>query len=86
MKEFNKLMIWIIVIIVIMLITFLKSINFNTESHCNNNISIGLITDINTIGNNTIITIENNGTIKREVVDNYYSTKYNVNDSIIHCK
>ena len=65
---------------------FYSSLNTKKKTHCNNSITIGIIVNIENIQNVTIITLENKGVMKKEVVDNYYYDIYQVNDSIIHCK
>ena len=74
------------IIVVPFWIYFFNNMEQKKKSHCNNSITIGIIVNIENIQNVTIITLENKGVMKKEVVDNYYYDIYQVNDSIIHCK
>jgi hypothetical protein len=86
MKSLNQLLIAVIIITIILILPFVVFFKNNKkQSHCNNDLPIGKIITLEKIGNNTIIELENNGKIAKEVINNYYYDIYHLNDSIIHC-
>ena len=87
MKDIYKLLIGVIIIFLLIYTPFFVFFKNNNkiQSHCNNELPIGKIINIENIDNTTIIELENKGDIKKLVIDNYYFDKYNINDSIKHC-
>ena len=90
----NKILVIIITFIILSItiiiipfwIYFFNHMGQKKKSHCNNNITTGIIISIEKLQTGTILTLENKGTMKKEAVDNYYYDIYQVNDSIVHCK